>query len=71
VESFRESVERKGADLSRALLRGRVRLGMAEERCANDTKRLGSMASLMGVELERVPSADGASGVTEEVKSTS
>jgi len=71
VESFRESVERKGADLSRALLRGRVRLGMAEERCADDTKRLGSMASMMGVELERVPSADGASGVTEEVKSSS
>jgi len=40
-------------------------------RCADDTKRLGSMASMMGVELERVPSADGASGVTEEVKSSS
>merc|ERR1711974_507201 len=52
AESFRESVERKGADLSRALLRGRVRLGMAEERCADDAKRIGTLAKCDASETE-------------------
>jgi len=80
AESFRESVERKGADLSRALLRGRVRLGMAEERCADDAKRILALAGLMGVEVDRRSQeeagsdsigAEGASGATGEVKSLS
>jgi len=80
AESFRESVERKGADLSRALLRGRMRLGMAEERCADDAKRILALAGTMGVEVDRRSQedagndsigVDGASGATGEIKSLS
>merc|ERR1712192_67146 len=80
AESFRESVERKGADLSRALLRGRMRLGMAEERCADDAKRIVSLAGIMGVEVDRRSQeeagndsigVDGASGATGEIKTLS
>lgn len=48
VVSRREVVVRKGAEVGRALLRGRVRVGMAEDRCRAEVARVVGVGERVG-----------------------